>query len=82
MTELEKTILDALIELDNAVKTMRSTNPKPDLAKLLAGVDALTKELPTNSDPNLLHYLHKKSYEKARLALQGRDSENAEGACH
>jgi hypothetical protein len=25
--------------------------------------------MPRDSDPNLLHYLHRKSYEKARLFL-------------
>jgi len=29
----------------------------------------------------LLHYLQKKSYEKARLYLQGRDAENQLGNC-
>jgi hypothetical protein len=28
-----------------------------------------------------LHYLRKKSYEKARLWLEGRDAENARGNC-
>jgi len=81
MTELEKTILDTLLELDEKIKNLRTTNSKPDFLELFARLDALTNQLPKNSDPNLLHYLHKKSYEKARLALQGRDSENAQGAC-
>jgi hypothetical protein len=29
----------------------------------------------------LLHYLHRKSYEKARLWLEDRDAENARGGC-
>jgi len=29
----------------------------------------------------LLHYLHRKSYEKARLFLEGRGAENAAGSC-
>jgi len=41
----------------------------------------LTNQLPPDTDPNLLHYLHRKSYEKARLLLQGRDTENAQGSC-
>jgi len=28
-----------------------------------------------------LHYLHKKSYEKARLWLEGREAENKAGNC-
>jgi len=41
----------------------------------------LTAQLPPQTDPQLLHYLHKKSYEKARLFLQGRDAENQFGNC-
>jgi len=81
MTELEKKILDALLDLDKAVSQMKANGPKPDLQALFSRLDSLTQQLPTNSDPNLLHYLHKKSYEKARLALQGRDSENRQGTC-
>ena len=81
MTELEKNILAALNELESTVKSMATANPKPALQPLLARVDDLTLKLPRNSDPNLLHYLHRKSYEKARLLLQGRDAENARGQC-
>jgi hypothetical protein len=48
---------------------------------LFERIDNLTRQLPKETDPSLLHYLHKKSYEKARLFLQGRDTENAEGNC-
>jgi hypothetical protein len=81
MSELEKNILAALAELDRAVKAMPTANPKPSLQPLFARLDELTRQLPKDSDPNLLHYLHKKSYEKARLLLEGRDAENARGAC-
>ncbi len=81
MTEIEKSILASLTELEQAVKSLRTAKPKPDLQPILARIDRLTEELPGNSDPSLLHYLHKKSYEKARLFLQGRDAENARGGC-
>lgn len=81
MTEIENHILTSLIELDRAVKSLRTANPKPELQLILARLDRLTQELPKNSDPNLLHYLHKKSYEKARLFLEGRNPENARGGC-
>ena len=81
MTELEKNILDSLVDLENAVKAMAASNPKPSLLPLFARLDELTRQLPKNADPDLLHYLHRKSYEKARLFLQGRDAENAEGSC-
>ena len=81
MTELEKNILNALNNLDATVKSMATSNPRPPLQPLLARVDELTLQLPRDSDPNLLHYLHRKSYEKARLLLEGRDAENVRGNC-
>jgi len=78
---LEQNLLSALIELDAAVKTMAAANPKPDLLSLFAHIDELTKQLPRDADPTLLHYLHKKSYGKARLFLQDRDAENQVGNC-
>ena len=78
---LRKNLLNALVELDVAVKAMPSANPKPDLLPLFARIDELAKQLPRDTDPALLHYLHKKSYEKARLFLQGRDAENQAGNC-
>jgi hypothetical protein len=78
---LEKNLLNALVELDNAVKTMPTANPKPNLLPLFAHIDELTTQLPRNADPTLLHYLHKKSYKKARLFLQDRDEENQIGNC-
>jgi hypothetical protein len=78
---LEKNLLAALTELDAAVKMMPTANPKPNLVPLFNRIDDLTKKLPRNADPALLHYLHKKSYEKARLFLEGRDAENAAGNC-
>jgi hypothetical protein len=82
MTTTEQNILETLIELENTVKSMSTAKPKPSLQRLFARLDALTNALPKDTDPNLLHYLHKKSYEKARLALEGRDAENRRGKCH
>jgi hypothetical protein len=78
---IEKSLLNALGELAAAVKAMPSANPKPDLLPLFTRIDELTKQLPTDTDPALLHYLQKKSYEKTRLHLQGRDAENRAGNC-
>jgi hypothetical protein len=78
---LEKNLLNALTDLDSAVKTMPTANPKPNLVPLFNRIDELTKKLPRNADSALLHYLHKKSYEKARLFLEGRDAENQAGNC-
>jgi hypothetical protein len=80
-TPAEENLLNALVELDNAVKSMPTANPKPNLLPLFAHIDELTKQLPRNADPTLLHYLHKKSYGKARFFLQERDAENQAGNC-
>ena len=82
MTETEQNVLDALLELERAIQAMPHTTPKPNLLPLFARLDDLTRSLPTTADPTLLHYLHKKSYQKARLFLQGREVENARGNCH
>jgi hypothetical protein len=81
MTAIEREILSTLTELDTAVKTLATANPKPNLLVVFGRLDELTAQLPPNSDPSLLHYLHKKSYEKARLLLEGKDAENQAGTC-
>jgi hypothetical protein len=82
MTETEEALLQALLELERTVASMPTANPKPSLLPLFSRLDDLTRQLPRETDPSLLHYLHKKSYEKARLFLQGRETENARGNCH
>jgi hypothetical protein len=79
--QIQKNLLNALVKLGAAVKSMPVANPKPNLLPLFAHIDELTKQLPRDADPQLLHYLHKKSYEKARLFLQDRDAENQVGNC-
>lgn len=81
MTETESAILAALLELEQAVASMPTANPKPNLLPLFGRIDDLSSRLPAEADPTLLHYLRKKSYEKARLYLQGRDAENQVGNC-
>ncbi len=81
MTEVEKDILQSLINLETAVRSMATTHPRPNLLPMFLRLDELTRQLPPQTDPTLLHYLHKKSYEKARLFLQGRDAENQAGNC-
>ena len=78
---VEQQLLAALSQLDETVKTLATAKPKPDLLPLFTRIDGLTAQLPRDTDPTLLHYLHKKSYEKARLYLQGRDAENQAGNC-
>ena len=81
MTAIEKNLLDSLLELEQTISSMASANPKPSLLPLFARLDEMTRQLPKDADPNLLHYLHKKSYQKARLFLQGKEAENARGNC-
>lgn len=81
MSATEQEILMTLVELEETVKRMATASPKPSLLPLFQKLDDLTKSLPPNAPSELLHYLHKKSYEKARLFLQGREAENARGSC-
>jgi hypothetical protein len=81
MNDTERQILAALKDLDQAVQTMRTATTKPNLLPLFERIDNLRAQLPKTTDPQLLHYLHKQSYDKARLWLEGRDAENAAGTC-
>jgi hypothetical protein len=80
-TSAEEKLLDALVELEKAAKTMPAANPKPNLLPLFARIDELAKQLPADADPELRHFLQRKSYEKARLLLEGRGKENTKGSC-
>jgi hypothetical protein len=81
MQSVEENLLRTLLDLESAVKAMPTANPKPSLLPFFSRLDELTRQLPRDADPALLHYLHKKSYEKARLWLQDRDAENQAGNC-
>lgn len=81
MNETERQILAALKELEKAVQAMRTAPRKPNLLPLFQRIDNLRGQLPKTTDPQLLHYLHKQSYDKARLWLEGREADNAAGSC-
>jgi hypothetical protein len=81
MTAFEEDVRRALDELGAAVAALRGPGPRPDVAACLRRLDELTAALPPGADPDLRHYLLKRSYEKARLHLAGRAAENARGAC-
>ncbi len=81
ISETENSILSVLIDLESAVKQMPTANPKPNLLPLFNRIDELTSQLPPDADPELLHFLRKKSYEKARLWLEDRRTEIARGGC-
>jgi hypothetical protein len=65
MTVLENHILQALRDLDNTARNLRVGTPKPAIGDILARIDDLTSQLPRGTDPELLHFLHRKSYQKA-----------------
>jgi hypothetical protein len=81
MTQTEQSIHQALVDLEDSIADLQKNGTKPDFQGLFSRLDQLTAELPSGTDPQLLHYLHKKSYQKARLFLEGRDAENANGGC-
>ena len=70
MTEIETQLLQTLLQLEKAAEAMPAANPKADLRPLFARLDELAKQLPASADPQLRHFLQRKSYEKARLFLQ------------
>lgn len=81
MTAIEHDILKALQDLDATVKTMATANPKPNLLPLFQRIETLADQLPRSTSPDLLHYMQKKSYEKARLWLEGSFAEIQKGGC-
>ena len=80
MTEKEREILETLTQLSESVKQMKGPGPKTDLLSLFERLDRLTLSLPPNTDHSLLHYLHKKSYEKALVHLKERSGAVGETA--
>src|SRR6266516_1218195 len=55
MSGTEQSILQALVELDTAVKAMATAQPKLDLRPLFGRIDELTRQLPSDVDPDLRH---------------------------
>lgn len=81
MTELEEELAVELDALKKAVDSPPSAGPKPDLVAIFQRIDRLASRLPADTDPSLLHYMRKKSYEKAGLWLKRRETEIEPGAC-
>jgi hypothetical protein len=81
MTDVERDILQTLTDLEAGVAAMKTANPKPNLVPLFGRLNGFASQLPRESHAQLIHYLGNGSYEKARLWLQGRDSENRRGLC-
>jgi hypothetical protein len=70
MTETENLLLQTLLAIESAAAAMPTANPKPDLLPLFTRMDQLAGQLPPGTEPMLLHFLHRKSYQKARVLLQ------------
>lgn len=81
MTTLEQDILKHLVKLEATVKAMPTANPKPNLLPFFEQIEALADQLPRETSPDLLHYMQRKSYEKARQWLEGRYAEIQKGGC-
>lgn len=81
MTATERQILERLTELDQAVKSLPTAHPKPNLLPLFQKIEELADQLPRSTAPDLLHYMQRKSYEKARQWLEGRYAEIQKGGC-
>ena len=65
-TPVEQNLLHTLIELEDAVKAAK----KIDLLALFSRIDEQAKQLPPESDPQLRHFLQRKSYQKAKALLE------------
>ncbi len=70
VTEVEERLLNVLAQLDEAAKGTSAAGSKPDLQSLFARIDDLTGQLPPATDPDLLHFLWRKSYAKALQFLR------------
>jgi hypothetical protein len=68
MTDVESQLLTALRELEAVVRSR--TEPRPSLLPLFERIEGLAATLPAKGDPELRHFLERKSYEKARQRLE------------
>jgi len=81
VTSTEREVLNTVLELEERVAALAGGKGGPSLLPIFERLRELTGKLPAATDPTLLHYLHKQSWQKARLWLQGREAENVIGTC-
>lgn len=87
MTAAERAILDALEDLERAAAASRPRTDAPipvsptPILPILERLDQLTAELPPQAPAELRHFLQRKSYEKAKQFLLGRQDDIARGRC-
>ncbi len=74
-SSFETSILDGLHALEAAITAGRPPAPNPALRSVLARLDELTAAMPQKTTADLRHYLQKRSYQKARILLEGGDPE-------
>jgi hypothetical protein len=72
VTAIESELLDALNELEDAARRACTAPAGTSLLPLLGRIDRLAGQLPPGMDPELRHFLARKSYAKARESLAGR----------
>jgi len=80
MTQPEQELHAALVALEDAVQRLAAGQPV-DLLPLFARIDELGAALPPGTDPQLRHFLDRKSFAKARLWLENRRAEITRGVC-
>ena len=78
----EQQLLDSLETLKNAVEQLASQKAKLDLIGLFAKSTTTRRRFHRALTPRYRTHFQRKSYEKARPFLLGRDAENASGNCH
>ena len=81
VNDWEQQLWRTLRDLELASAAVPNAPSKPDLRALFSRIDELAGRAPRETEPVLRHYLAKKSYQKARLYLEGREAENAAGNC-
>jgi hypothetical protein len=83
MNSLYQELESALVGYFDAVEKQRSASEseRPPLRPHFEKLDALTKQLPSNVDSQLRHYMKQKSYEKALNFVHGRADLNKDGDC-
>lgn len=71
-SDLDSQIAAALDDYFAAVEGQKSADPakRPALRPHFEKLDALARELPSDANPRLRHFMEQKSYEKARALLR------------
>jgi hypothetical protein len=77
LTPPERALLEALLDLERAAIAPQ----RPSILPLLQRIDQLASQLPAETPGELRHFLQRKSYQKARLLLEGRNAGIQRGHC-